>query len=646
VYLTDVFDNLTPLLIGNFAEPIPLVPRPTPPVIPPRVDVQRKDALVYMVDVTKGGGLAGYPAGAVKALRIGAHEYRFGGNGDTYSASYEGGWDIKRILGTVPVEADGSAYFRVPANTPIFVQPLDADGRALQTMRSWFTAMPGEVLSCVGCHERQSQTPPMGQSMASAKPPAEIAPWFGPTRGFSFDHEVQLVLDHRCAGCHDGGKGDTKPDFRARSLHVGYKGNYSPAYLALAKYVRRPGYEADYHLAAPSEWKADTSPVVQLLLKGHHNVKLSRQEWDRLYTWMDFNVPYSGNWRETHQPPADEQVVRRAKYKQLYAGLNDVDEAVSAAPAVGKFEPPAPETADEGPGSPRMKLPGWPQSADQAAAAQKAAGLGDRVLDLGRGAAMPLVAIPAGRFVMGDPNGPPDERRQCVVAIDQPFYMAKFEVSNRQYSLFDPTHDSAYMDARGKDRYTRGYPVNDPNQPVIRISWHQAMAFCRWLSARSGLDCTLPTEAEWEYACRAGSASAWPFGDRLEGLSAVANIADSSLGGWAFGRVSPGYNDGAMFTAPPGRYKPNAWGLHDMIGNVAEWTRSDYRPYPYVDTDGRNNPPNMTDSAPIGKVVRGGSWYTTFPQARSASRWGYPPHQPVFDVGLRVIARPLKVAQR
>ncbi|MCX5684883.1 MAG: formylglycine-generating enzyme family protein, partial [Planctomycetota bacterium] len=265
VYLVDTFDNLTPLLVGNYAEPIALRPRPTPPVVPTRVDPARKDALVYMVDVYKGGGIKGFPQGSVKALRIGAHEYRFGGNGDTYAATYEGGWDVKRILGTVPVEADGSAFFRVPANTPIFVQPLDADGKSLQVMRSWFSAMPGEVLSCVGCHEKQSDAPPpYGGSLAAGRAPSEIKPWYGPARGFGFDREVQPVLDHRCAGCHDGkplADGKQKPDFRAKSLRPDAKGNYSPAYMALAPYVRRAGYESDYHLPVPSEFHANTSSL-------------------------------------------------------------------------------------------------------------------------------------------------------------------------------------------------------------------------------------------------------------------------------------------------------------------------------------------------------------------------------------------------
>ena len=107
---------------------------------------------------------------------------------------------------------DGSALFRVPANTPLFVQPVDAEGKAQQLMRSWFTAMPGETLSCVGCHERQNSVPPSQYTAAAnGQIPAEIEPWYGPVRGLSFEREVQPVLDRRCAGCHNGQPCDTLP---------------------------------------------------------------------------------------------------------------------------------------------------------------------------------------------------------------------------------------------------------------------------------------------------------------------------------------------------------------------------------------------------------------------------------------------------
>ena len=650
LYLVDVFDNMTPLLMGGYSQPFALRPRKRPPVVPTQFTPGRKDALVYMVDVYKGGGLKGYPRGSIKALRLGSHHYRFGGNGDTRAASIDGGWDVKIILGTVPVHADGSAYFRVPANTPIFVQPLTADGRAQQQMRSWFVAMPGEVLSCVGCHERQNDTPPNALTLASARPPAEIRPWFGPARGFSFDREVQPVLDARCAGCHNGQPrkdGRRIPDFRAKRLHKDYKGSYSPAYIALHPYVRRAGYEADYHLQVPAEFEATTGQLVQMLKKGHNNVQLTDEQWRRLYTWIDFNVPYPANWRESHRPPQDDQVARRVKYKGLYASVADKIEESLPLPPLGKFQPPA--AAEPPPAAP--KLDGWPLTADQAKKRQKATGLTEMTLDLGGGVTMAFMPLPPGRFVMGDAAGFPDEYPQAVVDVDGPFYMGRLEVTNEQYARFDPTHDSAYIDARGKDRYTRGYPANEPKQPVIRITWRDAMSFCQWLSPKAGPGapgCTLPTEAQWEYACRAGTSTPWHFGradvdanGKKRTLNNVGNFADRSLGGWAWGRVEPGYSDADRFSGPGGKYPPNAWGLCDMHGNVAEWTRSTYRPYPYAATDGRDNP-----AAGVLKVVRGGSWNDKLKFGRSASRWRYPRHQPVYNVGFRVVVTPDRVAKK
>ncbi len=208
IYLVDVFDNM--LLLCEqpgyaLFEPIPLRKTPRPPVIPDKVDRDRQDALVYLTDIYSGGGLRGIPRGTVKQLRLVSYHFSYRGMGGLLGAiGMDGPWDIKRVLGTVPVEADGSALFRVPAYTPIAVQPLDEEGQSLQLMRSWFTAMPGEVLSCVGCHEQQNTATVNRKTIAALGAPAEITPWYGPVRGFSFQREVQPVLDKYCVGCHDG----------------------------------------------------------------------------------------------------------------------------------------------------------------------------------------------------------------------------------------------------------------------------------------------------------------------------------------------------------------------------------------------------------------------------------------------------------
>lgn len=645
--LVDIFDNITRIADGKFMAPIPLRPRPQPPALPSRVDLERKDALVYMTDVYRGPGLQGLPRGTIKSLRVGAHHYRYFGNGDTRASSMEGGWDVKRILGTVPVNEDGSALFRIPANTPVFVQPLDAEGKSQQVMRSWFTGMPGEVVSCVGCHERQNEAPPSVYSLAAFdRHPDSIEPWYGPPRGFSFDREIQPILDRRCVGCHPGDSADVNGvqvatlDLRAKRLHPApepidpkapktraSESDYSPAYVALQRYVRRPGFESDYHMPKPAEYEADTSPLVQRLKKGHYNVQLSAEEWERLYAWIDFNVPYPANWRESHRPPTNEQVELRARYKLQFAGIEDRDEDPLPLPPIGRFEPPAAAASRPAP----LELPGWPLAATDAADLQQQSGLAPLEIDLGEDVSMRFVPVPAGQFVMGSARGEDNEFPQVAVSIERPFLLGQFEVTNAQFARFDPEHNSGVIDERWKDRSRRGTAIDQPDAPVVRITWHQAQAFCEWLSRRSGRRCTLPSEGQWEWACRAGTATDFYVGDRQAELSPFANLADESLRGWNHGRAETGYNDGLAYSVSGGRFAPNAWGLYDMHGNVAEWCASSYRPYPYSATDGRETP--AVDEA---KVVRGGSWNETFRDATSAARWRYPPYQPVHNVGFRV----------
>jgi cytochrome c553 len=171
IHLVDTFDNR--ILIAEeegqaFLEPIPMQPRPVPPSIPDRVKPERKNATVYLTDIYTGGNMAGVPKGTVKSLRVFDPHYAYPGMGGHKEVGVDGPWDVKRIHGTVPVAEDGSASFTVPANTPLALQPLDADGRALQVMRSWFTTMPGESAGCIGCHESPGTAGPNRVSQQSS----------------------------------------------------------------------------------------------------------------------------------------------------------------------------------------------------------------------------------------------------------------------------------------------------------------------------------------------------------------------------------------------------------------------------------------------------------------------------------------------
>jgi formylglycine-generating enzyme required for sulfatase activity len=262
----------------------------------------------------------------------------------------------------------------------------------------------------------------------------------------------------------------------------------------------------------------------------------------------------------------------------------------------------------------------------------------EKKLDLGDGLSLDLTLIPAGEFVMGSAAGEVDESPQAAVKIARPFYLGTFEVTNAQYARFDPGHDSAYISVFNKDQSNRGEPANGARQPVIRVCWDEAQAFCAWLSAKTGKKCSLPSEAQWEYAARAGTSTPLYFGDVATDFGKFANLADQRLTKLCRGD-SPKWlpsvkevDDGATVTSDVGRYRPNAWGLYDVEGNAAEWTGTAYRPYPYDTEDGRDDPQAAGD-----KAVRGGSFYDRPQRARSASRGHYPRWQHVFDVGFRVL---------
>jgi formylglycine-generating enzyme required for sulfatase activity len=261
-----------------------------------------------------------------------------------------------------------------------------------------------------------------------------------------------------------------------------------------------------------------------------------------------------------------------------------------------------------------------------------------------------MMLMPAGDFLMGSSASEADELPVGRVRLDRPYWISAFEITNRQYNLFDPGHDSRVESKNATQYGIQGYPVNRPEQPVVRVSWNEAMAFCRWLSQRNGRPFSLPTEAQWEWACRAGSAEPMFFGDLDTDFSPFANVADAKLSEFAsdvwdnnkplknatrYDEWFPKdtrFNDGALLSVEPGRYRPNPWGLFDMHGNVAEWTRTTYRPYPYDPEDGRDDP--ASDGR---KVVRGGSWRDRPKRSTSSFRLSYPPHQRVFNVGFRVI---------
>jgi len=315
-------------------QPIPLAPRKRPHIRPTIVDYRKKTGTYYVQDVYVGPGLEGIARGTIKRLRVVALEYRAAGIGATYNNGPGGGslsstpvgigntsWDVKAVLGEATVYEDGSALFNVPARTPIYFQAIDANGHMVQTMRSWSTLQPGETFSCVGCHENKNTAPSTGRrTLALEAGPQSLKPFYGPPRGFSFNKEIQPILDRHCISCHTGSETESFSLLASRSEGKDSKRKWSDSYLALtgALPVERSGEVLYYRGNQDSElvnWinnmsvptmlppyykGAAKSRLMTMLQQGHEGVRLSRQEMDKIACWIDLLVPYCGHYTEAN----------------------------------------------------------------------------------------------------------------------------------------------------------------------------------------------------------------------------------------------------------------------------------------------------------------------------------------------------------
>ena len=237
---------------------------------------------------------------------------------------------------------------------------------------------------------------------------------------------------------------------------------------------------------------------------------------------------------------------------------------------------------------------------------------------------MEFVLIPAGEFMMGsgqsiqeivrqggaEAGSYQDEFPQHTVQITRPFYLGAHEVTQREYEQVLGENPSRFK---------------DPKNPVDRVSWHNAVAFCKRLSQSDGVMHRLPTEAEWEYACRAGSRTPFHTGET------VATDQANYDGDDVYGNGRKGID--RKKTTPVGSFAANAFGVCDMHGNVWEWCQSLYRPYPYRSDDGREDP-----GAEGRRVLRGGSWYNRPKNVRSSNRDDDDPAKTHRISGFRVCA--------
>jgi len=302
LYLADAFGNVELLyrdLNISSQWPIPLRSRPKPPVIAPTVaDSLDNDGIFYMQNVYASN--YALPEGSVKRLRIVQVLPKTTWNANDPTVGLANASPGKQVLGTVPVEADGSAYFRAPAHIPLCFQPIDDLGRAVQTMRSLTYLQPGEKASCVGCHEPRSSTPPPAHpTLAQKRAPSRIEPGPDGSKPLSYPLLVQPVLDKHCIKCHSGPT-PAGPEEHPLVLTGEPEGRYTKSYNALAP---RVPFSAWGDLAAndepethPGRFGARASRLMDMLLAGHQKIHLSDEDIERLVTWMDANALFYGTF--------------------------------------------------------------------------------------------------------------------------------------------------------------------------------------------------------------------------------------------------------------------------------------------------------------------------------------------------------------
>ncbi|MCF7676268.1 MAG: hypothetical protein K9M97_13045, partial [Akkermansiaceae bacterium] len=303
IYLVDVFGN--EILLHSEGEgcydPMRLGPRLRPPVIPSRRDFNNADGYVYVQNVYEGTHMEDVKPGSVKFLRvIESPEKRtwtepgWNGQGVERPGMNWHDFNTKRILGTVPLEADGSLSFALPSDRFVYFQLLDEDGMMIQSMRSGTTVQSGEWVGCVGCHDERRAAPPAmtpKNMLALKRAPSRLQGWHGPARMFNYRLDVQPVFDRNCVRCHDYGKeagkklvlaGDRGLIFNASYVNLWTKGALNV--VGAGPPEIRQAYSWGSHASRLLHFREGTNK--------HTDVKLTPEDLEKIVTWVDLNAPY------------------------------------------------------------------------------------------------------------------------------------------------------------------------------------------------------------------------------------------------------------------------------------------------------------------------------------------------------------------
>jgi hypothetical protein len=308
-------------------EPRPISRQVRQREIPSRVEMDRSTGLVILADVNRGRNMGGVKRGEIKKLLVMETLAKpINHSGTMEPTSLGGTFTLPRILGTVDVEEDGSAYIELPALRSLFFVALDENDMSVKRMQSFTTVMPGEVTSCVGCHEHRTRPPvnPGAGSVAALKRrPSVIKPIAGVPEVFDFPRDIQPIVNKHCVKCHDYDKRKG-----GAILSADRSGIYSHAYVTL---MSRPGLVSHgkdaYGNIAPRKIGSSASRLMEKINGKHHDVKLSKIERDFIRLWIESGAPYAGTYAALGtgmvRPPI-ENVVWKKRCDSCHARPNQV----------------------------------------------------------------------------------------------------------------------------------------------------------------------------------------------------------------------------------------------------------------------------------------------------------------------------------
>ncbi len=288
-------------LVGELAEngtwlhePRPLQGRPREPVIPARNNLSAADGQIVVFDVYRGRNMGGIPRGTIKKLLILENlpkPVNYTGSMDPIS--YGGSYTLNRVLGTVPVESDGSVNARVPPLRSLQLVALDEQDLSVKRMLSFLTVMPGEVATCIGCHETRTEAPPAPATLrALRRPPSEITPVPDTPEIFDYPRDIQPIWDRHCLSCHDAGT------YAGRALLTGDSGPmFTHSYFTLSARVQvADGRDLARGNYAPYTIGSAASPLLNKLQGAHYDVKLTPSELLKVKLWIDAAATFPGTY--------------------------------------------------------------------------------------------------------------------------------------------------------------------------------------------------------------------------------------------------------------------------------------------------------------------------------------------------------------